>query len=66
MFYRQSAMFVAYLKHIDEAGFRDFVLMLEDGQSFKESFKKVFKTDAGTAWQRFVEELMRDVYFRRT
>jgi hypothetical protein len=59
LFYRQSAMFVAYLKRINEARFREFVLMLEDGQSFKKSFKKVFGTDVGSVWQHFVEGLKR-------
>ncbi len=57
MFYRQSALFVAFLKRRDETMFRAFLLMLEDGQSFEKSFNKVYEANIDTMWQQFIAQL---------
>lgn len=57
MFYRQSAMFVAYLKKLDETKFRAFLLALEDGKNFKKSFISIFGTSIDEIWQQFVQQL---------
>lgn len=61
MFYRQSAMFVTYLKHLDEEKFRNFLLSLEDGQNFKKSFTAVFRMSIDKIWQEFVHQLKNKV-----
>jgi len=57
MFYRQSAMFVAYLKGLDETKFRTFMLDIEDGKSFADSFSAAFGISINNAWQQFVGQL---------
>ena len=54
MFYRQSFMFVSYLKHLDESKFRAFVLALEDNQRFDDSFNTIFGITVNEAWQQFI------------
>ncbi|MEW6584160.1 MAG: basic secretory protein-like protein [Nitrospirota bacterium] len=57
MFYRQTEMFVAYLKSIDEKRFRAFILAVEDSHDFEGSFGKVFGFTLFDAWQQFVRGL---------
>lgn len=60
MFYRQSGMFVAWLMHLDPEKFRSFMLTIEDGGKFSESFRKAFGQSLDTTWQRFVDQLRPD------
>lgn len=53
MFYRQCSMFVFYLKHRDEVGFRAFIMEIEDGENFEKTFRKVFGVSVGEAWKEF-------------
>jgi hypothetical protein len=57
MFYRQSFMFVSYLKHLDEPKFRTFLLALEDNQNFEDSFNSIFGLTMDAAWQQFVAQI---------
>ena len=57
MFYRQSGMFVAYLRHLDEARFRKFLLAVEEGRGFGEPFAEAFGMGMDGAWQQFVDQL---------
>ena len=57
MFYRQSGMFVVWLMRLDQERFRSFMLAIEDGGRFDESFTKAFGQSLDAAWQRFVEQL---------
>ena len=57
MFYRQSFMFVSHLKHIDESKFRVFVLALENGRDFDDSFSSNFRLTMDEAWQQFVAQI---------
>lgn len=57
MFYRQTEMFVAYLKSMDEKKFRAFILSIEDSHDFERSFREVFGFTIFDAWQRFVKGL---------
>ncbi|MSM41421.1 MAG: hypothetical protein GJT30_17520 [Geobacter sp.] len=59
MFYRQSGMFVAWLRQRDETRFRAFLLALEDDRDFAGSFTEAFGEDLDTAWQEFVDRLRR-------
>lgn len=60
MFYRQSFMFVSYLEHIDRSKFRAFVLALENGGRFEDSFNSAFGLTTDAAWQQFVAQLKAD------
>lgn len=57
MFYRQSLMYVTYLKHLDEPKFRAFLLAVENNQRFEDSFNSIFGLTMDSAWQRFVEQI---------
>lgn len=57
MFYRQSFMFVSYLKHLDEPKFRAFVLALENNGQFEDSFNWIFGLTMDEAWQQFVTQI---------
>lgn len=57
MFYRQSFMYVSYLKHLDESKFRTFVSALENGSSFEDSFNSTFALTTDATWQQFVAQL---------
>ena len=57
MFYRQSFMYVSYLKHLDESKFRAFVLALEENRRFEDSFISIFGMTMNAAWQRFAEQI---------
>ena len=50
MFYRQSGMFVAYLRSHDEMRFRTFMQAIEDGRRFSESFNEAFGLSLDKAW----------------
>ncbi|MBF0563735.1 MAG: hypothetical protein HQK89_00675 [Nitrospirae bacterium] len=55
MFYRQSSMFVSYLKDLDNAKFEKFLLMVEDSKNFKDSFSSVYEMSIDTAWNNFIQ-----------
>jgi hypothetical protein len=57
MFYRQTEMFVNYLKSIDEKKFRVFMVAIEDRHDFEGSFKAVFGFTLFDAWQQFIKKL---------
>jgi hypothetical protein len=53
LFYRQSMMFVGYLKHMAEDRFKDFLLAVENRSDFDAAFANFFKMDLATAGGRF-------------
>jgi hypothetical protein len=53
MFYRQSMMFVAYLKQRDPQGFRGMLLALEDGTDFAHAFSSAYGAGAKALWAEF-------------
>ncbi len=57
MFYRQSMVFVAYLKALDEQKHRKLVLSIEDGLSFSESFHNAYGLSVAQVWEMFLREL---------
>ncbi|GAB7027851.1 peptidase MA family metallohydrolase [Geotalea toluenoxydans] len=57
MFYRQSGMFVSYLRRHDEAGFRTLLLAVEEGRGLRESFKNAYGMGIEEAWQQFIKQL---------
>jgi hypothetical protein len=56
MFYRQSQLFVDYMRERDPGAFRDFMLVLLDGQwdFFGELFEASFGVSVGGMWNAFV------------
>jgi hypothetical protein len=57
MFYRQSFLYVSYLKHLDEPKFRAFMLALENNRGFKDSFDTIFGLTMNVAWEQFVTQI---------
>jgi len=57
MFYRQSMMFVAYLKDINEERYRSFLLGIQDGAGFSESFHNAFDASLEEIWKEFLTEI---------
>ena len=57
MFYRQSELFVAFIRDRDPAAFRDFLLELQlgGGDSFARTFESAFGTDVAGMWEEFEE-----------
>jgi len=55
MFYRQSSMFIEYLYNIDEMKFKTFLLSVEDGKNFEESFSSVYGETLNEIWQKFIQ-----------
>ncbi|HEY3309221.1 MAG TPA: hypothetical protein VGJ93_12265 [Desulfuromonadaceae bacterium] len=57
LFYRQSGMFVAWLRNYDLERFRLFLLAIEDGKEFEGSFNQAYGMNLDEAWQRFTDQL---------
>ena len=53
MFYRQSMMFVAYLKQRDPKAFRGMLLALEDGAEFAHAFSSAYDAGVKSLWAEF-------------
>jgi hypothetical protein len=63
MFYRQSQLFVEYMRDRDPEAFRDFMLALQGGEwsSFGELFEASFGLSVGGMWSEFVGSVRRSV-----
>lgn len=57
MFYRQSLMFVSYLKQQYPEQFKAFINMLLENTTFKEAFEKSFGKTINYSWKQFVSTL---------
>jgi hypothetical protein len=57
MVHAQSRLFTSYLHDADPEVFREFVIRVEDGESFANSFRNAFGADVATAWGEFVASL---------
>jgi hypothetical protein len=57
MFYRQSMMFVAYLKDTDEEKYRSLLLGIQDGAGFANSFHNAFGVSLAEIWNDFLEKI---------
>jgi hypothetical protein len=53
LFYRQSMMFVGYLKNLAEDRFKDFLIAVENKSDFDAAFANFFEMDLSTAGGRF-------------
>jgi Peptidase family M48 len=54
MFYRQSMLFIAFLKQRDENRFKQFLLNLQDGEFFSPAFWQAFGGDVKTLQGEFI------------
>lgn len=54
MFYRQSFMFVSYLKNIDQSKFQSFLMEITDGNNFERSFNSIYKNTIDSEWEKFI------------
>ncbi len=57
MFHKQTKLFVTYMNHYNNLAFNDFLLAIQSGKSFSESFKKYYKTDINEFWNQFINHL---------
>jgi hypothetical protein len=57
MFYRQSMMFVAYLKHSDEQKYHGLLLSIQDGACFSDAFHDAFHASLSELWQEFLSDI---------
>jgi hypothetical protein len=56
MFYRQAALFIAYLRARDGGAFRAFILDLEAGTPFGQAFGARFHSQLIPIWRDFVAQ----------
>jgi hypothetical protein len=56
MFYRQSMVFVAYLKSRDQDKYRDLLLSIQNGSSFPDAFDDAYGVKVSQIWEQFVAE----------
>lgn len=57
MFYRQSFMFVSYIKNIDQSKFQSFLMEIMDGNNFEGSFNSIYKNTIDIEWEKFILEI---------
>jgi len=57
MYYRQSMMFISYLKNNDEEAFRTLLLDLQDGRKFKGIMENAYGGNPGQLWAAFKESI---------
>lgn len=57
MFYRQSMMFISYLKTIDEPGFRRLLLSVESGEQFPTALQEAYNKKLEDLWNEFLHEI---------
>jgi len=57
MFYRQSMLFVGYLRSSDEVRFRQFLLRVQDGGDFTASVRAAYARNLDELWQQFLNQL---------
>ena len=55
MFYRQSMMFVKYLKTVNESGYRELLLSVENGDKFSMALQVAYGKKLAKAVERFSE-----------
>ena len=55
VFYRQSMMFVRYLKELDHQAWRSLLGAIQNGEDFAAAFEQAYGTAVKTVFSRFVE-----------
>lgn len=57
MFYRQSMLFIRYLATINESGFRNLLLSIENGEQFSTSLEAAYNKKLEELWDGFLHEV---------
>jgi len=57
MFYRQSMLFVGFLKEKDPDGFKKLILAVQSGVEFRDAFLSAFQKGVGVLLEEFKENL---------
>jgi hypothetical protein len=57
MFYRQSSLFIGYLKQLNAAQFKTFLLAIEDKRPLERAFEDAYGRSLEAAWREFVVEV---------
>jgi hypothetical protein len=57
LFYRESAMFVAFLAEQNPTDFERLLGSIHDGDAFALAVQRAFGADLPTLWQRFIQSL---------
>jgi hypothetical protein len=57
MFYRQSGLFIGYLKQLDEGRFKAFLLAIEDKRPLERALEDAYGRSVETIWREFVGEI---------
>lgn len=55
MFYRQSMLFVQFLRDHDEVSFARLLVAVERGDDFGEAFRRAYSVSVGVLWVKFLE-----------
>ena len=61
MDYRQSGMFITFLKRVDEVRFKTFMFAAEDGRDVESALKMAYGTGISELWRRFADEAAKHV-----
>ena len=57
MSYRQSMLFMAYLKTMDEKMYRNLLIKIQDGECFADAFNETFNLSLNDIWDKFLKEI---------
>jgi hypothetical protein len=57
MFYRQSMIFIAYLKAVDEPGFRKMLLAVESGERLPRAIQAAYNKKLEELWNEFLYDM---------
>lgn len=61
MFYKQSEMFVSYLRTYDEESFKKLLSNLITGKNFKDSFTLSYNENINEIWNKFIKRICNGV-----
>ncbi|MCW8893648.1 MAG: hypothetical protein OQL18_10065 [Deltaproteobacteria bacterium] len=62
MFYRQSMLFLSYLKNIDNIKFEEFLHSIQNGETFTKSFEQTYNSTVGVFWETFLAVSKTEAY----
>lgn len=57
MFHKQAKMFVTYLIESDSLKFNRFLIKIQKGESFSQTFVNVMSTDVQDKWEQFLSQI---------
>ena len=57
MFYRQSMLFVSFMKGYDKEAFKNLILNMYKGQTFAKSYQYAYNISIEQMWHMFTNQL---------